>query len=113
VSGTWLYPVRTDHTGRPIIVEEHDADTFRLCLDAGCETGLWPWLRLKGCDAPELDTPEGVAARDYMHGLLTGATKIRARLHGRSFARWVATVWIDGTDAAELLIAAGMAVPYQ
>jgi hypothetical protein len=35
--------------GRPVVVELHDGDTFKL-LDAGCDSGLFPWLRVAGVD---------------------------------------------------------------
>jgi hypothetical protein len=40
-------------------VQLHDSDTFKLLLDAGCDTGLFPWLRVAGVDSPELKHPRG------------------------------------------------------
>jgi endonuclease YncB( thermonuclease family) len=41
------------------VIQLHDGDTFKLLLDAGCDTGLFPWLRVAGVDSPELKHPRG------------------------------------------------------
>ena len=112
MSDAWEYPVHA-RTRYPIIVQLHDADTFRLLLDAGCETGLFPWLRLAGVDCPELSTrPAGPDAAAFTAGILRGAGRIHVVVHGRSFNRWVADVSVDGADLAQTLIDAGHGVPY-
>lgn len=112
MNGVWEYPVRVDDDGRPIVVELHDGDTFRLLLDAGCETGLFPWLRLAGVNCPELrDGPAGPAAAAFTAGCLRSATSIDVVVSGRSFNRWVAQVFVDGADLAAVLIEAGHGAP--
>jgi endonuclease YncB( thermonuclease family) len=93
------------------VIQDHDGDTFRLLLDAGCEAGLFPWLRVAGVDSPELNTPEGKAAAAFTADVLANAGDIEVEVHGRSFNRWVATVVVDGRDLAEVLIEAGHGVP--
>ena len=104
---TWHYPVLTDATGRPIVVQLHDADTARLLLDAGCDTGIFPWLRVADVQAWELGEPGGIKAAEFTAAKLRDATHIEVTVRGRSFARWVADIVIDGENLADALIAAG------
>lgn len=104
---SWSYPVMTGSDGRPVILDVRDGDTVRLLLDAGCETGLWPWLRLAGVNCPELGSSGGPEAAAFTRRALDGAARVRATLSGRSFARWVATVTCDGADLSQMLIDAG------
>lgn len=43
-----------------------DGDTLIVKIDLGFETRVRQYLRLRGIDAPELDTPEGKKARDFV-----------------------------------------------
>jgi hypothetical protein len=104
---TWSYPVKTDHTGRPVVLDVHDGDTVKLLLDAGCDTGIWPWLRLSGAGAPELTAPGGPEATEWMAEQLLGATEITVVVHGRSFARWLASIAVDGVELSDALVASG------
>jgi len=92
------------------VIQLHDGDTFKLLLDAGCDTGLFPWLRVAGVDSPELNTPEGKVAAAFAE-VLEDAGDIEVEVHGRSFNRWVATVMVDDRDLAEVLIEAGHGAP--
>lgn len=107
---SWIYPVKTDVTGRPVVVGIRDADTWQLLLDAGCYSGLFPWLRLSGVNAPEAGTPGGEQAVEWVRDVFAAAREIRVTVHGRSFDRWVASVWVDSRDLAVDMIAAGHAV---
>ena len=111
-AGTWAYPVLHGPDGRPIVVDLHDGDTVRLLLALGLAVSAFPWLRLGGVSAPELRAAGGPAARDYTAAALAAARDITVTVHGRSFARWLARVDVDGTDLADLLIEAGHGVPY-
>lgn len=106
---TWTYPVRTDITGRPVVIEVHDGDTYRLLLDSGCDGGLFPALRLSRAGAPELDEPGGPEATEWARNTLTNAASITVTVHGRSFERWVAAITVDGRDLADEMVAAGHA----
>jgi len=108
----WHYPVRTDHTGRPVVIEVHDGDTVRLLCDAGADAGLFPKLRIAGVDCPELRAPGGREAREFTAQHLAAARSITVTIHYRSFDRWVATVLVDGLDFARVLIDAGHATPW-
>lgn len=108
----WSYPVMTGADGCPVVLGVRDGDTIRLLLDAGCETGLWPWLRLDGVNCPELRDPGGAEAAAFTRHTLAAATRIRATLSGRSFARWVAVVSCDGVDLSQMVIDAGHGTAY-
>lgn len=108
----WSYPVLTGLDGKPIVVDVHDGDTVRLLLDCGIEGGAFPWLRVAGVSCPELRKPGGDEATAYTVGVLTAAKQIKVHVTGRSFARWVAQVVVDGRDLADDLIAAGHGVRY-
>jgi micrococcal nuclease len=79
---------------RATVVSVYDADTVRLDVDLGFNTWVRNWpFRLNGIDAPELGTPAGRAARDYLRSLcppgaqLTAITiKDRAEKYGRMLA---------------------------
>lgn len=109
MAAIWTYPALTGLDGRPVVVDVHDGDTFRLVLDAGCETGIFPWLRLAGVQAPELGKPGAAEAAAWTAGQLTEARAVLVTVQGRSFARWVAAVQLDGRDLAADMIEAGHA----
>jgi len=105
--------VRKGADGRPVVIELHDGDTARLLLDLGMEAAAFPWLRFRGVDAPELNTPEGKWVAAFTAEVLVNARDITVSVHGRSFGRWVATVIVDGRDIADVLIEAGHGRPFK
>ena len=101
------YDVLKNVDGRPVVLDVHDGDTFVLALDAGGDGALHPALRVKGLYCPELGQDGGLAAWLYVAQLLRNAQNIQVTLFGRSFARFVAQVIVDGVDIAQIVIAAG------
>jgi endonuclease YncB( thermonuclease family) len=66
-------------------------------------------IRLDGIAAPELNEPQGPAARDFMQHLVAGKT-VRCELSGeRSFDRVIGVCFLDGKDIGALVINAGLA----
>lgn len=102
-----IYDVLKSVDGRPVVLDVHDGDTFTLLLDCAEETGVHPALRVKGLFCPELGQPGGLAAWLYVAQLLHNAHDIQVTTYGRSFARFVARVVVDGVDLAQTVIAAG------
>lgn len=47
-----------------------DGDTIRATVDLGCDVHINMTIRLAHIDAPEISTPEGIAARDHLASLL-------------------------------------------
>ena len=100
--------------GEPALVDVHDGDTFRMVLicDEEGGAGIWPWLRLAGVDAFELNKPGGSEAQAWSVNYLSFAQSILVELGGWSFDRRVARVWCDGEDMSQAIVAAGHAVPW-
>lgn len=103
----WTFPVLTGLDGRPLVVDVYDGDTVRLVLDAGCDAAVHPWLRVKDVHCPELRQVGGPEARAFTAATLTAAAEVRVTTFGRSFARWVADISVDGRDLAALIVEAG------
>lgn len=101
------YSVLKNANGQPVIVDVHDGDTFTLALSASEESAVHPALRVKGLYCPELGQDGGLAAWLFTAQLLQNARDVQVTLFGRSFARFVATVLVDGVDIAQTVIAAG------
>lgn len=107
----------------------HDGDTFEVVLDLGLKTVIDGFVvRPYGYDSPELDTPEGVAARDFLIGqfvsqrMRTGAAMLAVETlvdrngeERMTFSRYlchVALVRPEGrlVDLASLMIESGHGV---
>jgi len=81
-------------------------------LDLGLRTFREESLRLRDVNAPELSTPEGKRARDWLSVLLLPGTHVVARTYQdrMTFNRYVADVWLRDDLLADLLVEAGHAV---
>ena len=77
-----------------------DGDTFR------CDDNTR--VRIHGIDAPELDTPEGLASRNALQALIEART-LACEQNGTSYNRVVATCFLDGQDIAALMVQQVMA----
>jgi len=99
----------------------YDGDTIRADID--CGFGIWTAnqsLRLLGIDAPELGTPGGKEARDYLRTLLPVGANVIIRTvkdetekYGRLLAAITATgVDGDSYNVNQQMISDGHAVPY-
>lgn len=96
------------------VLEVHDGDTYRFLLDTGFDSCNKPWLRLHGWSAPELSGPGGTNAQRTAESLLmlnkptlwvetfrippTTVDKLQKKYgtDKRSFARYVADVYLEG-----------------
>lgn len=66
-------------------------------------------IRLNGIAAPELEDPQGPAARDFMKNLVAGKI-VSCELDGeRSYDRVIGVCYLDGQDIGALIINAGLA----
>lgn len=107
MTATWTYPALRGVDDRPVVIDVHDGDTFRLALDAGGDAAIHPALRVKGLYCPELGEDGGLMAWLFTANTLAAAKDIKVTIFSRSFARWVAQVVVDGVDLAQVVIAAG------
>ena len=93
-----------------------DGDTYDLNLDLGFEITAVITVRLHGYNCPELPTPEGVKAAEAARALLANRQFLVKTYKGprtgtdrKSFARWVADVYLDAQHLGALLDAQGLA----
>lgn len=100
---------------RATVIRVVDADTLWLDADLGFDIKRKDSFRLYGIDAPELPTPEGLTARDWLIERLTrGPLTITTYKDRRErYGRYLATLWIEGVNLNEAMIEAGHAVPYK
>jgi len=91
------------------VVRVIDADTLELDIDLGFRVHTVIEGRINGIDAPEMSTPEGVAARQAVIDLLrlTKTVTVASVRDRRTFARWVVDVEVDDLMLATWLIAHG------
>ena len=93
----------------------HDGDTVWLEVDLGFGLKFVESFRLLGINAPELRTPTGPAARDYLRALIDGQplTVKTAKDKKEKYGRYLATIFLpDGTNVNEKMVEAGHAVRY-
>lgn len=81
------------------VLDIHDGDTVRLLVDLGFSVHLKIDLRLAGYNAPELNTPAGVRARELLVAkldkcpfVLVQVMKTGSGQDARSFARYVGVI---------------------
>lgn len=103
---------------RAIAYHHVDGDTYDFLADMGFNDYRYAVVRLLGADTPETNraaTREaGLAALAYVRELMPLGSRVL--LHTKqdpdSFGRYLARITLeDGADLAELLLAAGHAVP--
>jgi micrococcal nuclease len=103
---------------RAIVRSEYDADTLRADIDLGFGIDVRNVaLRLYGIDAPELGSPLGKPARDYLRNLLPVGTEIVIQTikdEDDKYGRLLAIVWVGNRVESinDQLVDAGMARPY-
>lgn len=103
-------------------LQGHDGDSFWLRVDFGMNTHgvrlvLPLYVRLYGVDAPEMSTDVGKQAAGFTTAALAAAARIVVQtlkpsglpLGDEKYGRWLARVWVDGDELADLLRAAGFA----
>ncbi len=104
---------------RATVASIYDADTVRLNVDLGF--GIWTVkraFRLAGIDAPELGTPEGLAARDWLRALLPVGSPLIAitvKDQGDKYGRFLAWLYLPDDPLRSVndrLIDRGHAQPY-
>lgn len=82
-----------------------DGDTYVLDVDLGFQITAAITVRLRGVNSPEMsDGTKGSTARYGAVALLTGRELLVETFHDRrSFARWVADVWLQMAGEKELV----------
>ncbi|HLL69004.1 MAG TPA: thermonuclease family protein [Micromonosporaceae bacterium] len=104
---TWTVPA--------VVLRVIDADSLRMQLDLGWYTYRVENCRLGHCNAPELNTAAGRAARDFVLTLLTIGDPVTFTSKSLDkYGRPLGDITLaDGRDLATILIQAGHAAPYE
>lgn len=97
-----------------------DGDTLVARIDLGFEVSASIPIRLHGVNAPEHDKPGGPEATDFLRRLVAPTPSadenppllIQTFKDERSFARWVADIWVDGKSLSQAVIDAGHGVAF-
>lgn len=88
-----------------------DADTARLIIDLGFtilrQSAPYRFARV---NAPELSTPEGVAAKAALEAYLVGKRITIDSLHPDAYGRWLVEIFADGINVNDWLVQSGYAV---
>lgn len=111
-----------NHVHVGVVHDTHDGDTTRVVLDLDFHVGLTEPMRLYGINCPELSTPAGKAAADFVQQLMPVGTTVTVQSHKNpddsipaqeKYGRWLADIWLpDGRHLNQLLLDAGHAVVY-
>lgn len=101
-----------------------DGDTLDVRIDLGFDVWRVERLRLRGVDAPEMDTAEGRAAREFVARALSGVDFVAFKTYQTDiYARYIADIFYDpaaedgdgliehGRFLNQELLDAGLALP--
>lgn len=96
-----------------VIIEVHDGDTCTAVLDLGFRLTATLKLRLNRIDAPELTTPEGKAARDYLRLLMHDVDAVQTYKDPRDkYGRWLAELYAGDVNVNDRMVQDGQARYY-
>ena len=105
-----VFPYPTPSVWRAAVNHITDGDTLWLERDGGCRNTDLVNIRLTGpkhqwFNAPELNTPEGKLARNFIYDLLAIGTVviIKTKPDPDKYGRWLSPVLID-IDTASILL---------
>ncbi len=96
-----------------------DGDTIHALFSLGLDDYSYRMVRIQGVNSPEIASRDpvekaaGLAAKAFLESLLPHGTKcvITTDKDRTSFGRYVASIYIPGTDVATSLLQAGHATP--
>lgn len=94
------------------VVRIVDGDTIRLLLDLGWDVRMEKNARILGLNAPELNTPEGVAAKAYASVLLPVGAQVVFVSHSLDkYGRPLGEIVYRNENFGQQMLGAGHAVP--
>lgn len=96
------------------ILEVHDGDTVHAAIDLGFGVTFVQVLRLYGINAPELSTPEGLAAKQFLVDTAPSIVRmISFKDRKEKYGRYLATLADDqDRNINGLMVQLGYAKPY-
>jgi endonuclease YncB( thermonuclease family) len=88
-----------------------DGDTYEMAIDLGLKVWTHVPIRLFGWSCPELNEPNGLAAKAAAEQYLLSAMAIiiETEKDKQTFARWLGHVYCDGENIGAKLEAVGFA----
>lgn len=106
------YSIVPNETKVGIVKAVHDGDSIKVKF----EDGEIAWIRLYGCDAPEVHSnyvsarqPYGKESGDFLRNLIKGKEVRVETLFRDEFKRMICKVELEGKDLSETLIETGNA----
>jgi endonuclease YncB( thermonuclease family) len=82
-----------------------DGDTLRVIVDLGFNVRTRQYIRLKGIDCPEMDTPEGKAAKRFVERALQGLEFITLKtVKSDKYDRYLGDVMVPRKDGTLLYL---------
>ncbi len=94
------------------VTEVIDGDTFHALVDLGFKIVTEQKLRLRGLDAPEIQSADGREAKEFLlaHGVRPGAQILIKTVKPDKYGRYLADVFVDGAYINQQLFDEGLAV---
>jgi endonuclease YncB( thermonuclease family) len=90
-----------------LVVKVYDGDTFTADI-----SGKITRIRLANIDAPELDQPGGIVARDFLCDVIFNKKVCVDKQSVDMYQRWIANVYVDDFLLNRLLVLSGNAWVY-
>lgn len=105
------------YTYRAYVFDIVDGDTIKAVIDLGFGVRSVQTLRLRGLDAPEMNTTDGKKAKSFLEKMLTEDGKSKPVLirtvRSDKYDRYLANVFVDGVYINQKLLDEGLAVQMQ
>lgn len=114
------------YTYQAVVTKVVDGDTIDAQVDVGFGIGLYDRFRLKGIDAPEIDTPAGRLAAGFLKEHFARCPRIILRsIKAEMYGRWLADIFTlpgcldpykiaaEGEYLNQTLLDQGLAVVYR
>lgn len=113
--------VRFPSTGRMyeyngVVIKVIDGDTIDVDFDLGFYVHKIERVRLARINAPEMSTPAGPPAKNYLIDLIAGKPvriTTTAEKSYDKYGRYIAEVWIGDVDVNQKMLDSGNAVLYK
>ncbi|MBI3313551.1 MAG: thermonuclease family protein [Candidatus Omnitrophica bacterium] len=88
-----------------------DGDTFDAVIDLGFGFTTLQKLRLRGLDAPEIESAEGKEAKQFLEKIILSSPLLIKTVKSDKYDRYLADVWAGETYLNQELIDKGLAIP--
>lgn len=94
------------YTYRAYVTEVIDADTFRAVIDLGFDIVTEQKLRLRGLDAPEIESAEGRESKAFLEKRLAkkGGPILIKTVKSDKYDRYLADVYVEGSYVNQELL---------